>query len=95
LSGYAAPTRHSSLIGRYVMESAVVRKLISSAGAAGSRFRRRMGACDTVANRVAQEVARRHLEPILEPLFHADSYGSLRLKWYFNFSILCDDALLT
>ena len=54
-----------------------------------------MGACDTVADRVAQEVARRHLEPILEPLFHADSYGSLRLKCYFNFSILCDDALVT
>jgi len=29
----------------------------------------------TVADRIAQEVARRYLEPILEPLFHADSYG--------------------
>jgi len=29
----------------------------------------------TVADRVAQEVARRYLEPILEPLFHVDSYG--------------------
>jgi len=29
----------------------------------------------TVADRVAQEVARRHLEPILEPVFHTDSYG--------------------
>ena len=29
----------------------------------------------TVADRVAQEVARRYLEPILEPVFHADSYG--------------------
>lgn len=29
----------------------------------------------TVADRVAQEVARRFLEPILEPAFHADSYG--------------------
>src|ERR1700704_3668284 len=29
----------------------------------------------TVADRVAQEVARRCLEPILEPVFHADSYG--------------------
>ena len=29
----------------------------------------------TVADRIAQEVARRHLEPILEPVFHADSYG--------------------
>ena len=30
----------------------------------------------TVADRVAQEVARRYLEPHLEPVFHADSYGS-------------------
>ena len=30
----------------------------------------------TVADRIAQEVARRYLEPILEPVFHADSYGS-------------------
>ena len=29
----------------------------------------------TVADRVAQEVARRYLEPILEPVFHANSYG--------------------
>jgi RNA-directed DNA polymerase len=29
----------------------------------------------TVADRVAQEVARRYLEPILEPVFHNDSYG--------------------
>ena len=29
----------------------------------------------TVADRVAQEVARRYLEPILEPTFHVDSYG--------------------
>jgi retron-type reverse transcriptase len=29
----------------------------------------------TVADRVAQEVARRYLEPIVEPLFHRDSYG--------------------
>jgi group II intron reverse transcriptase/maturase len=29
----------------------------------------------TVADRVAQEVVRRSLEPILEPLFHPDSYG--------------------
>jgi retron-type reverse transcriptase len=27
----------------------------------------------TVADRVAQEVARRYLEPTLEPVFHADS----------------------
>src|SRR5262249_33652915 len=29
----------------------------------------------TVADRVAQEVVRHYLEPILEPVFHADSYG--------------------
>jgi Reverse transcriptase (RNA-dependent DNA polymerase) len=29
----------------------------------------------TVADRIAQEVARRFLEPCLEPVFHADSYG--------------------
>ena len=29
----------------------------------------------TVADRIAQEVARRFLEPNLEPAFHADSYG--------------------
>jgi len=29
----------------------------------------------TVADRIAQEVARRYLEPSLEPVFHADSYG--------------------
>jgi len=29
----------------------------------------------TVADRIAQEVVRRYLEPVLEPRFHADSYG--------------------
>ena len=29
----------------------------------------------TVADRIAQEVARRYLEPIVELVFHADSYG--------------------
>jgi group II intron reverse transcriptase/maturase len=29
----------------------------------------------TVADRIAQEVVRRNLEPLLEPLFHEDSYG--------------------
>ena len=29
----------------------------------------------TVADRVAQEVVRRYLEPLVEPTFHADSYG--------------------
>jgi len=29
----------------------------------------------TVADRIAQEVVRRYLEPLLEPVFHKDSYG--------------------
>ena len=29
----------------------------------------------TVADRIAQMVVKRHLEPILEPVFHTDSYG--------------------
>jgi RNA-directed DNA polymerase len=29
----------------------------------------------TIADRIAQEVVRRYLEPLLEPRFHADSYG--------------------
>ena len=29
----------------------------------------------TVADRIAQEVARRYLEPIVEPVFHVNSYG--------------------
>jgi group II intron reverse transcriptase/maturase len=29
----------------------------------------------TVADRIAQEVVRRQLEPLLEPIFHADSFG--------------------
>jgi RNA-directed DNA polymerase len=29
----------------------------------------------TVTDRIAQEVVRRYLEPRLDPLFHADSYG--------------------
>lgn len=29
----------------------------------------------TVADRIAQEVVRRYLEPLLEPAFHKDSYG--------------------
>src|SRR6476661_9152461 len=32
-------------------------------------------AIPTVADRIAQEVVRRYLEPLLEPRFHADSYG--------------------
>ena len=34
----------------------------------------------TVADRIAQEVVRRYLEPILEPVFHPDSYGYRRGK---------------
>src|ERR1700730_4091965 len=33
------------------------------------------GYVPTVADRIAQEVARRYLEPRLEPVFHTDSYG--------------------
>ena len=33
------------------------------------------GCVPTVADRIAQEVARRYLEPRLEPVFHTDSYG--------------------
>ncbi|HJZ22588.1 MAG TPA: hypothetical protein VJ226_16600, partial [Bradyrhizobium sp.] len=29
----------------------------------------------TVADRIAQEVVRRYLEPLVEPVFHPDSYG--------------------
>jgi hypothetical protein len=29
----------------------------------------------TVGDRIAQEVVRRYLEPILDPIFHEDSYG--------------------
>ena len=29
----------------------------------------------TVADRIAQEVVKRYLEPVLEPIFHRDSYG--------------------
>jgi RNA-directed DNA polymerase len=29
----------------------------------------------TVADRIAQEVVKRYLEPLLEPIFHEDSYG--------------------
>lgn len=32
-------------------------------------------ACTSVANRVAQTVARMYLEPVVEPVFHPDSYG--------------------
>jgi RNA-directed DNA polymerase len=29
----------------------------------------------TVTDRAAQEVVKRYLEPVLEPIFHRDSYG--------------------
>src|SRR5580693_7443482 len=46
----------------------------------GSIFRKTGGGTrplgiPTVADRCAQEVVRRYLEPILEPVFHSDSYG--------------------
>ena len=41
----------------------------------GSGGGTRMLGIPTVADRVAQEVVRRYLEPRLEPVFHADSYG--------------------
>ena len=61
------------------MEPAVVRELFSSAGAAGRYSKGRRGTrplgIPTVADRIAQEVARRYLEPYLEAVFHADAYG--------------------
>jgi hypothetical protein len=33
------------------------------------------GGVPTVGDRIAQEVVKRYLEPILEPIFHDDSYG--------------------
>ena len=42
----------------------------------GSIFQWRLVGRDRlVADRIAQEVARRYLEPIVEPMFHRDSYG--------------------
>jgi RNA-directed DNA polymerase len=41
----------------------------------GSKTETRPLGIPTVADRIAQEVVRRSLEPILEPIFHADSYG--------------------
>ena len=35
----------------------------------------RMLGIPTVADRIAQSVVKARLEPVLEPLFHADSYG--------------------
>src|SRR5271168_3169636 len=36
----------------------------------------------TVADRVAQMVVKMHLEPIVEPCFHDDSYGYRPGKWF-------------
>ena len=49
----------------------VRRVMIPKAGGIGERP---LG-IPTVADRCAQEVVRRYLEPVLEPIFHADSYG--------------------
>ena len=58
-------------------KSDVLRELLSSAGAASGDSERDGGmrplGIPTVADRIAQEVARRYLEPRLEPVFHADS----------------------
>ena len=65
-----------------LLEPAVIGELLSSAGATRGysrrwiwRYARPLG-IPTVADRIAQEVARRYLEPRLEePAFHADLYG--------------------
>jgi len=56
----------------------------------------------TVGDRVAQEVVKQYLEPILEPRFHADSYGyrpgrsaidalrKTRQRWRFNWVLDTD-----
>jgi RNA-directed DNA polymerase len=49
----------------------VRRVMIPKSGGSGERP---LG-IPTVADRVAQEVVKRYLEPILEPIFHDDSYG--------------------
>jgi retron-type reverse transcriptase len=49
----------------------VRRVMIPKPGGGGER---QLG-IPTVADRVAQEVVKRYLEPILEPIFHGDSYG--------------------
>jgi group II intron reverse transcriptase/maturase len=49
----------------------VRRVMIPKPGGSGER---QLG-IPTVADRVAQEVVKRYLEPILEPIFHGDSYG--------------------
>jgi group II intron reverse transcriptase/maturase len=54
--------------------SPVRRVMIPKPGGAGERP---LG-IPTVADRCAQEVVRRYLEPILEPIFHEDSYGYRR-----------------
>ena len=57
----------------------MLRELLSSAGAASGIPKADGGmrplGIPTVADRIAQEVARRYLEPRLEPVFNADSYG--------------------
>ena len=61
------------------LELPVLRELLSSAGASRrdseSEWWTWPLGIPTVADRIAQEVVRRALEPILEPVFHPDSYG--------------------
>ena len=61
------------------LEPAVVRELYAPAGACGGdteegRQLRTFGV-PTVADRIAQTVVAGYLEPDVEPVFHADSYG--------------------
>ena len=62
------------------LESDVVRKLFSTAGAYGRDTEgddgkiRPLG-IPTVADRIAQMVVKLYLEPLMEPHFHPDSYG--------------------
>ena len=62
------------------LESDVVRQLLSAAGATGGHTegrweRTRPLGIPTVADRIAQTVVKRYLEPLVEPVFHRDSYG--------------------
>src|ERR1019366_2872649 len=61
------------------LESDVVRQLLPARSAPGGipkeGGRTRPLGIPTVSDRIAQAVVQRYLEPILEPVFHKDSYG--------------------
>ena len=61
------------------LESNVLRQLLSATGATGRDTQRDGGmrplGIPTVADRIAQMVAKQYLEPELEKYFHPDSYG--------------------